>query len=93
VATNYGSGLTRLGVTPMAVGTAIGSLPRSFAYVALGGSLDDLSSPVARLAITLLVVFGMLGVVVAALMYRADRRESAAEDRASAPASRNLEGK
>lgn len=74
VATNYGAGLTRLGVTQMAVGTAIGSLPRSFAYVALGGSLDDLSSPEARLAIALLVVFGVVGIVVAAMLFRADRR-------------------
>ena len=38
-----------------AAATAIGSAPRAFAYAALGGSLDDLGSPEAIVAIVVLV--------------------------------------
>ena len=41
---NYGAGLTSLKVRAMAAGHAVGALPRTFAWVALGGNLDDLGS-------------------------------------------------
>jgi len=44
---NYVAGLTRVRLAAFAGATAIGMAPRSFAYAALGGSLDDLDSPVA----------------------------------------------
>jgi len=62
---NYGAGLTRLRVRDMAAATPIGALPRTFAYVALGGSLDDLGSPEAIVAVVLLVVTAVVGAVVA----------------------------
>jgi uncharacterized membrane protein YdjX (TVP38/TMEM64 family) len=62
---NYGAGLTRLRVRDMAAATPIGALPRTFAYVALGGSLDDLGSPEAIAAVALLVVTAIVGAVVA----------------------------
>jgi len=62
---NYGAGLTRLRVRDMAAATPIGALPRTFAYVALGGSLDDLGSPEAIAAVILLVVTAVVGAVVA----------------------------
>src|SRR4051812_14486913 len=62
---NYGAGLTRLSGPAMAGGTVIGALPRTFAYVALGGSLHDLGSPEAIAAIVLLVVTGVVGAVIA----------------------------
>lgn len=62
---NYGAGLTSLKLRAMAAGTALGAAPRTFAYVALGGSLDDLSSPEARVAIAVLVVMAVAGLVVA----------------------------
>ena len=36
--------------------TALGAAPRAFAYTALGGSLDDLGSPEAIVAIAILVL-------------------------------------
>jgi uncharacterized membrane protein YdjX (TVP38/TMEM64 family) len=62
---NYGAGLTSLRTRAMAAGTAVGALPRTFAWVALGGSLDDLGSPEARIAIALLVVMAAIGAFLA----------------------------
>ena len=58
---NYGAGLTSLKVRAMAAGTAVGAAPRAFAWAALGGSLDDLGAPEAKVAIALLVVMALLG--------------------------------
>jgi uncharacterized membrane protein YdjX (TVP38/TMEM64 family) len=58
---NYGAGLTRLRMRDMALGTAVGAAPRTFAYVALGGSLDDIGSPAGVAAIVLLVVTAAAG--------------------------------
>jgi uncharacterized membrane protein YdjX (TVP38/TMEM64 family) len=71
---NYGAGLTKLRFRDMAGGTAIGGAPRTFAYVALGGSLGDLSSPEAIVAIALLVVIGLVGLVLGRRQVRAERR-------------------
>jgi uncharacterized membrane protein YdjX (TVP38/TMEM64 family) len=62
---NYGAGLTSLRLRSMAGGTAVGAAPRSFAWVALGGSLDDLGAPEAKAAIALLVVMAVLGAFMA----------------------------
>jgi uncharacterized membrane protein YdjX (TVP38/TMEM64 family) len=62
---NYVAGLTSLRLREMAAGTALGAAPRTFAWVALGGSLGDLSAPEAKVAIGLLVVFGLAGLVLA----------------------------
>lgn len=61
---NYGAGLTRLRFRDMAGGTAIGAAPRTFAYVALGGTIDDIGSPESIAAIVLLVVIGLTGIVL-----------------------------
>jgi uncharacterized membrane protein YdjX (TVP38/TMEM64 family) len=58
---NFSAGLTRLRYRDLGLGTAVGAAPKVFAYVALGGSLSDLGSPVAIVAITLLVAIGMAG--------------------------------
>src|SRR4051812_28890583 len=71
---NYGAGLTRLRFRDMAGGTLIGAAPRTFAYVALGGSLHDLGSPEAIVAIVLLVVIGLAGFVLGRRQIRAERR-------------------
>ena len=52
---NFSAGLTRLRYRELALGTLVGAAPKVFAYVALGGSLSDLTSPEAIVAITLLV--------------------------------------
>ena len=75
---NYAAGLTRVGLPAFAAATAIGAAPRAFAYTALGGSLDDLNSPEAIIAIVALVVMALTGLV----LLRAER----ARDRAGAGA-------
>ena len=64
---NYAAGLTRVGLPVFAAATAIGVAPRAFAYTALGGSLDDLGSPEAIIAIATLVAMALTG---AALIQR-----------------------
>jgi uncharacterized membrane protein YdjX (TVP38/TMEM64 family) len=68
---NYMGGLTRVSVTTFALATLIGSSPRAFAYTALGGSLDDLSSPEAIVALS---IIGAMAVVGLALLVRDRRR-------------------
>jgi len=62
---NYAAGATRLRALDLAAGTAVGKAPRVFAYAALGGSLGNLSSPEARIAIVVIVVLAALGLVLA----------------------------
>jgi uncharacterized membrane protein YdjX (TVP38/TMEM64 family) len=70
-AVNYSAGVTHLSYRDMAVGTAIGAAPKVFAYTALGGSLDDLTSPEALTAIGLLVVLALAGALVVRRQIRA----------------------
>src|SRR5215217_8794129 len=58
---NFSAGLTRMRYRDLALGTVVGAAPKVFAYVALGGSLSDLSSPDAIVAIVLLVVLAAAG--------------------------------
>jgi len=58
---NYSAGLTRLSYLSLALGTLIGGAPKVFAYTALGGSLSNLGSPEAIVAIALLVVLALGG--------------------------------
>lgn len=61
---SYALGLTAIPLRDIALGTAVGFTPRCFAYVALGGSLRDLGSPEARVAIAasaLLVIVVIVG--------------------------------
>jgi uncharacterized membrane protein YdjX (TVP38/TMEM64 family) len=64
---NYAAGLTRIPLAVFAAATALGAAPRAFAYTALGGSLGDLRSPEAAIAVAVLVVMGAAGL---ALLYR-----------------------
>ena len=68
---NYAAGLTRIPLALFAAATALGAAPRAFAYTALGGSLGDLRSPEAAIAVAVLVVMGSVGLV---LLYRERRR-------------------
>jgi uncharacterized membrane protein YdjX (TVP38/TMEM64 family) len=58
---NFSAGLTRLRFRDMAAGTVVGAAPKVFAYTALGGSLSDLASPEAIVAVALLVVLALAG--------------------------------
>lgn len=79
--TNYAAGLTRLRPSVFAAATAIGVAPRSYAYVALGGNLDDLGRPEAVVAIVLIVLTGLLGL---GLLWR-ERRRATSGRRPSGP--------
>ena len=70
---NYGAGLTRLRFRDMAAGTAVGAAPRTFAYVALGGSIEDIGSPESVAAIVLLVVIAIAGAILARREFAPDR--------------------
>ena len=63
---NYAAGLTRVPLVVFAAATALGCAPRAFAYVALGGSLDDLGSPEAVVAFAVLVGMALVGLLFAA---------------------------
>jgi uncharacterized membrane protein YdjX (TVP38/TMEM64 family) len=63
---NYSAGLTHLAYSSMALGTLIGGTPKVFAYTALGGSLDDLTSPEALVAVALLVLLALGGALFVA---------------------------
>jgi uncharacterized membrane protein YdjX (TVP38/TMEM64 family) len=58
---NFSAGLTHLHYRDLALGTVIGAAPKVFAYVALGGSLSDLGSPEAIVALCLLAALGLVG--------------------------------
>ena len=60
---NYSGGLTHLSYRAMAVGTLIGATPKVFVYTALGGNLDDITSPDALVALALWVILGVVGAV------------------------------
>jgi uncharacterized membrane protein YdjX (TVP38/TMEM64 family) len=70
---NYAAGLTRVPLAVFAAATAVGCAPRAFAYVALGGSLDDLGSPEAIVAFAVLVGMALVGLVFAARDVRSAR--------------------
>jgi len=62
---NYAAGLSPVTLGAFAGATALGCAPRAFAYTALGGSLDDLGSPEALVAIGLLVALAVGGLALA----------------------------
>jgi uncharacterized membrane protein YdjX (TVP38/TMEM64 family) len=70
---NYTAGLTRLPFRDMAVGTAVGTAPKVFAYTALGGSLGNLSSPEAIVALMVLLVLALTGVLLVRRQLTAER--------------------
>ncbi len=71
---SYLAGLLCIRPRQIALGTLIGSAPRAFSYTALGGSLDDLTSPIALFAFATICLSGLGG---AELGRRALRRSRA----------------
>ena len=61
---NYAAGLTPVRLGAFTAATALGAAPRSFAYTALGGSLGDLRSPEALIAVGVLVVMALVGLAL-----------------------------
>jgi uncharacterized membrane protein YdjX (TVP38/TMEM64 family) len=64
---NYAAGLTPIALRAFVAATALGVAPRAFAYTALGGSLGDLGSPEAIIAIVVLVAMAVGGVLAVRL--------------------------
>ncbi|MEA2284509.1 MAG: hypothetical protein QOJ21_552 [Solirubrobacteraceae bacterium] len=62
---NYAAGLTPIALRSFVAATALGVAPRAFAYTALGGSLGNLGSPEALIAIGVLVAMALGGLVLA----------------------------
>jgi uncharacterized membrane protein YdjX (TVP38/TMEM64 family) len=60
---NYAAGLTSVRLASFAGATALGAAPRAFAYTALGGTLGDLRSPEAVVAVVVLVIMALGGAV------------------------------
>jgi uncharacterized membrane protein YdjX (TVP38/TMEM64 family) len=75
---NFSAGLTRLRFRDMALGTVIGAAPKVFAYTALGGSLTNLASPEALVAIALLVVLALAGALFVRRQIAAERGAASA---------------
>ena len=67
----YAAGLARVRLRDLLLGTVAGGTPKVFAYVALGGSFDDLSRPEALVAIGMLVALGLAGLVIARRQFKA----------------------
>jgi uncharacterized membrane protein YdjX (TVP38/TMEM64 family) len=63
-AVNFAAGLTKLHFRDMGLGTAIGAAPKVFAYTALGGSLSNLNTIEAKVAIGLMIVVAIAGAVL-----------------------------
>jgi uncharacterized membrane protein YdjX (TVP38/TMEM64 family) len=61
---NYAAGLAPIALRSFVAATAIGVAPRAFAYTALGGSLGDLGSPEALVAVAVLVLMALAGLVL-----------------------------
>lgn len=62
---NYAAGLAPVTLRAFLAATALGCAPRGFAYTALGGSLDDLGSPEAIVAVAVLVAMAVGGLLLA----------------------------
>jgi uncharacterized membrane protein YdjX (TVP38/TMEM64 family) len=71
---NYAAGLSRLRARDMFAGTALGFAPRTFAYAALGGSISNLGSPEAKVAIVVGAVMAVAGALLARRQIAAERR-------------------
>ncbi|TQJ30942.1 TVP38/TMEM64 family protein [Microbacterium sp. SLBN-146] len=76
---NYGAGLTSVRTRDYALGTAIGILPGSAAYVALGAFGFEFGPPF-WIALTVLGVLALAGVVAAAVLQRRKRVDEAGAD-------------
>ena len=67
---SYTFGAFGLPLWQMAIGAAIGSVPRAFVYTALGASISDLNSPLAFVAIGIWCLTAIIGAFAAHRGYR-----------------------
>jgi uncharacterized membrane protein YdjX (TVP38/TMEM64 family) len=71
---SYAFGALGVNRRDMALGTALGSLPRAFSYTAIGASLDDPTSPLAWAGITGVILSAVVGALFARRTWHATRR-------------------
>lgn len=62
---SYAAGLLRVRVLHLALGTAIGAVPRAFGYSAIGDSLDEPGSPQSLIGLAVVVTTALVGAYVA----------------------------
>ncbi len=67
---NYGSAITAITLRQYVIGTTIGVLPPTVAYVWLGDGIEDPTSPAFITALTILVTLGVGGTLVARRLSR-----------------------
>ena len=70
---SYTFGAFGLPLWQMAIGAAIGSVPRAFVYTALGASISDLNSPLAYVAIGIWCLTAIIGAFAAHRGFRSWR--------------------
>lgn len=75
---NYAAGVARVRLRDVLLATVAGGTPKVFAYVALGGNLDDLSSPEAKVAIGVMIALALVGLVIARRQFVRRPRSGAA---------------
>lgn len=75
---SYAFGAIGIGVPAVALGTALGSGPRAFAYTALGDAAVTSNGPLAAVAVIVGVVISVAGAAVGVVVVRRHRRASAA---------------
>lgn len=73
---SYAAGLSRVRLRDFVGATALGAAPRAFAYTALGGSLKNLTSPEAIVAVAVLVLMAVGGLVLARRAQLRERTEA-----------------
>lgn len=74
---NYAAGMTSIPVTVFAAATAIATAPRTFAYVALGGSFGNFGSPESIIALVVLVTMAVGGLIAVRRDLRRERARGA----------------
>jgi uncharacterized membrane protein YdjX (TVP38/TMEM64 family) len=75
---NYAAGLTAMPLRGFAAAVALGALPKTVAYVALGGALSDPLSTRGLLAVALYVITAVAGLLLARRHVQAARRTAPA---------------
>jgi uncharacterized membrane protein YdjX (TVP38/TMEM64 family) len=75
---SYAAGLSHVRTWQIAAGTAVGAAPRAFAYTALGGSIGNLNSPLAYIAVAIIVIAGLAGMAGVRWHVRRSRDAAAA---------------
>lgn len=76
---SHAFGLAGVRTRDVALATLVASGPRAFSYALLGANADDLTGPHALVAIGLNVATGVLGLTLAWLVVRSERRRNARE--------------